>query len=146
VVKIKTLALVNGDLAIGTNGAYLLYSGVNRIKQDLTLALTEEYGTDRFHPTYGSIVQSYLGQVLSAELMQLVRAEVNRVLQNYLIIQQNEVLRDTVVDVANRYDTSDVVQSVDNVAARAVLDTIYLSATLTTLSRETVTISRQVTA
>jgi phage baseplate assembly protein W len=146
VVKIKTLALVNGDLAIGTNGAYLLYSGVNRIKQDLTLALTEEYGTDRFHPTYGSIVQNYLGQVLSAELMQLVRAEVNRVLQNYLIIQQNEVLRDTVVDVANRYDTSDVVQSVDNVAARAVLDTIYLSATLTTLSRETLTISRQVTA
>jgi phage baseplate assembly protein W len=146
VVKIKTLALVNGDLAIGTNGAYLLYSGVSRIKQDLTLALTEEYGTDRFHPTYGSIVQSYLGQVLSAELMQLVRAEVNRVLQNYLIIQQNEVLRDSLVDVANRYDTSDVVQSVDNVAARAVLDTIYLSATLTTLSRETVTISRQVTA
>lgn len=142
----KTLALVNGDLAIGTNGAYLLYSGVARIKQDLTLALTEEYGTDRFHPTYGSIVQSYLGQVLSAELMQLVRAEVNRVLQNYLVIQQNEVLRDTLVDVANRFDTSDVVQSVDNVAARAVLDTIYLSATLTTLSRETVTISRQVTA
>jgi hypothetical protein len=52
--------------------------------------------------------------VLSAELMQLVRAEVNRVLQNYLIIQQNEVLRDSLVDVANRYDTSDVVQSVDN--------------------------------
>lgn len=145
-VKIKTLALVNGDLAIGTNGAYLLYSGVSRIKQDLTLALTEEYGTDRFHPTYGSIVQSYLGQVLSAELMQLVRAEVNRVLQNYLVIQQNEVLRDSVIDVTNRFDTSDVVQSVDNVAARAVLDTIYLSATLTTLSRETVTISRQVTA
>ena len=142
----KTLALVNGDLAIGTNGGYLTYSGAQRIKQDLTLGLTEEYGTDRFHPTYGSIVQSYLGQVLSAELMQLVRAEVNRVLQNYLIIQQNEVLRDSLVDVANRYDTSDVVQSVDNVAARAVLDTIYLSATLTTLSRETVTISRQVTA
>lgn len=142
----KTLALVNGDLAIGTNGAYLLYSGVSRIKQDLTLALTEEYGTDRFHPTYGSIVQSYLGQVLSAELMQLVRAEVNRVLQNYLIIQQNEVLRDSLVDVANRYDTSDVVQAVDAVQARAVLDTIYLSATLTTLSRETVTISRQVSA
>ena len=145
-VKIKTIALVNGDLAIGTNGAYLLYSGVARIKQDLTLALTEEYGTDRFHPTYGSIVRSYLGQVLSPELMQLVRAEVNRVLQNYLIIQQNEVLRDSLVDVANRFDTSDVVQSVDNVTARAVLDTIYLSATLTTLSRETVTISKQVSA
>jgi hypothetical protein len=90
-------------------------------------------------------VQAYLGQVLSADIMQLVRAEVNRVLQNYLVIQQNEVIRDTVVDVQGRYDTSDVVQSVDNVAARSVLDTIYITATLTTLSRESVTISRQVT-
>jgi phage baseplate assembly protein W len=141
----KTIALINGDLAIGTNGGYLTYSGAQRIKQDLTLGLTEEYGTDRFHPTYGSVVQAYLGQVLSPDIMQLVRAEVNRVLQNYLVIQQNEVIRDTVVDVQGRYDTSDVVQSVDNVAARSVLDTIYLTATLTTLSRETVTISRQVT-
>lgn len=90
-------------------------------------------------------MQAYLGQVLSADIMQLVRAEVNRVLQNYLVIQQNEVIRDTVVDVQGRYDTSDVVQSVDNVAARSVLDTIYITATLTTLSRESVTISRQVT-
>lgn len=137
--------MINGDLAIGTNGAYLLYSGVDRIRQDLSLALTEEYGADRFHPTYGSVVQGYLGQVLSPEILQLVRAEVNRVLQNYLVIQQNEVLRDSVVDVQGRFDTSDVVQSVDNVSARAVLDTIYLSATLTTLSRQSVTISRQVT-
>jgi phage baseplate assembly protein W len=144
--EIKSLALVNGDLAIGTNGGYMLYNGVKRIQQDLTLALTEEYGTDRFHPTYGSIVQSYLGQVLTPDLMMLVRAEVNRVLQNYLLIQQNEVLRDTLVDVTNRYDTSDVVRSVDSVQTRAVLDTIYLAATLTTLSRETVTVTRQVAA
>lgn len=141
----KGMALINGDLAIGTDGGYLLYSGIARIKQDLTLALTEEYGTDRFHPTYGSIVQAYLGQVITPEVLQLVRAEVNRVLQNYLIIQQNEVIRDTVIDVTGRFDTSDVVQSVDNVTTRSVLDTIYLAATLTTLSRESVTISRQVT-
>jgi phage baseplate assembly protein W len=140
----KTIALINGDLAIGSDGGYLLYSGVARIRQDLTLALTEEYGTDRFHPTYGSIVTSYLGRVISADIQQLVRAEVNRVLQNYLIIQQNAVIRDTVVDVQGRYDTSDVVQSVDSITARALLDTIYIQATLTTLSRETISITRQV--
>jgi phage baseplate assembly protein W len=121
-----------------------LYSGVARIRQDLTLALTEEYGTDRFHPTYGSIVQAYLGRVITADIQQLVRAEVNRVLQNYLVIQQTEVIRDTVVDVQGRYNTSDVVQSVDSVTARTLLDTIYIAATLTTLSRETVSITRQV--
>jgi phage baseplate assembly protein W len=140
----KTLALVGGDLAIGSDGGYLLYDGVARIKQDLTLALTEEYGTDRFHPTYGSIIQSYLGHPNTEEIRQLVRAEVNRVLQNYLIIQQHDVLRDTVIDVAGRYSTSDVVQSVSAIEVRALLDTIYVYATLTTLARDTVTISRQV--
>lgn len=140
----KTLALINGDLAIGTDGGYLLHSGVARIRQDLTLALTEEYGTDRFHPTYGSILHAYLGQVISENIQQLVRAEVNRVLQNYLIIQQNEVIRDTVVDVQGRYNTSDVVQSISSIQAKTLLDAIYIIATLTTLSRETVTISRQV--
>lgn len=138
------LALVHGDLAIGSDGGYLLYSGADRIRQDLTLWLTEVYGADRFHPTFGSVVASYLGQVITDGLQQLVRAEVNRVVQNYIILQQQEVLRDTVVDVQGRFDTSDVVRSIDSLQVRVLSDTIYLAATLTTLARETVTISRQV--
>lgn len=142
----RQIALVNGDIAIGTDGGMLMYSGAARIKQDLTLALSEEYGTDRFHPTWGSVLPQYLGQLLTAEMQQLVRAEVNRVLQNYIIIQQNDVIRDTTVDVQGRYDTSDVVQSVGAITVTQVLDAIYLSATLTTLARQVVTISQQVSA
>lgn len=141
----QQIALISGDIAIGTDGGMLMYSGAARIKQDLTLALSEEYGTDRFHPTWGSVLPQYLGQLLTAEMQQLVRAEVNRVLQNYIIIQQNDVVRDTTVDVRGRYDTSDVVQSVGGISVVQVLDAIYLSATLTTLARQTVTISQQVT-
>ena len=141
----KTFALVHGDLVIDTSGSYQFYSGAPRIKQDLTLALTEEYGFDRFHPKYGSIIRSYLGQIISPEMQSLVQAEVNRVLQNYIILQQNSVLRDTVVDVEGVFDTSDVVRSVDDITVRTLLDTIYLSATLTTLARESITITRQVT-
>jgi phage baseplate assembly protein W len=140
----QSLALVQGDLAINGTGQYLTYTGAARIKQDLTLALTEEYGFDRFHPAYGSTIRSYLGQVISPEMQMLVQAEVNRVLQNYIILQQVSVLRDTVVDVQGVYDTSDVVRSVDNITVRTLLDTIYLSATLTTLARESVTVSNQV--
>lgn len=140
----KSLALVNGDLALGTDGGYLMHSGAARIRQDLSLALTEEYGADRFHPQWGSIVRSYLGRVLTEDMQQLVRAEVNRVLQNYIILQRNEVLRDTTVDIAGRYTTSDVVRSVESIQARAVLDAVYLYVTLTTLSRETITLARQV--
>lgn len=141
----QTLGLVHGDLVIGSDGGYLLYTGADRIRQDLTLALTEEYGTDRFHTGYGSIVQDYLGSVITPELQQLVRAEVNRVLQNYLILQQNEVLRGSLYDVAGTYDTSDVVRSVDAITVSAIMDSIYIAVTLSTLARQTITISRQVT-
>jgi phage baseplate assembly protein W len=140
----KTLALSHGDLVISGDGGYQLVSGAPRIRQDLTLALSEEYGTDRFHPGYGSIVTNYLGRVITPDLQQLVRAEVNRVLQNYLITQQNEVLRGTYVDIKGRYDTRDVVRSVDDITVRTFLDAIYVTATLTTLARETITIARAV--
>jgi phage baseplate assembly protein W len=140
----QSLALVQGDLAIDGTGDYLTFSGVDRIRQDLTLALTEEFGSNRFHPTWGSIIKQYLGQQLTPEVEQAVKAEVNRVVQNYIVLQQQEVLRDSQVDVAGRFDTSDVVRNVSDIMSRVLLDTIYVSATVTTLARETVTISRQV--
>jgi phage baseplate assembly protein W len=140
----QTLALVHGDLVIDGTGNYALYSGVNRIRQDLTLALTEEYGSDHFHPLWGSIVTSYLGNPITANLQQLVKAEVNRVVQNYLTLQQSSVLRNTTYDIQGVYDTSDVVQSVDNISVSTAFDSIYVSASLTTVDRQTVTINRQV--
>lgn len=140
----QTLAIVNGDLVIGGAGGYTTLSGVERIRQDLTLALWEEYGTDRFHPRYGSIIKQYLGSPITPELQQLVKAEVNRVIQNYIAIQQAEVIRGTQYDVTGRYDTSDVVRSLDEIDVRTTLDAIYVMAALTTLARERVTISRQV--
>lgn len=140
----KSLALIQGDLAIDGTGDYLTFSGVDRIRQDMTLALTEEYGSDRFHPAWGSILKEYIGQPITPELEQAVKAEVNRVVQNYIVLQQQEVLRDSQFDVQGRFDTSDVVRGISNIQVRMLLDAIYVSATLTTLARDTVTISRQV--
>jgi phage baseplate assembly protein W len=140
----QSLALVQGDLAIDGTGDYLTFSGVDRIRQDMTLALTEEFGSDRFHPSWGSILKSYLGQPITSELEQAVRAEVNRVVQNYIVLQQQQVLQDSQFDVVGRFDTSDVVRNVSAIKTRVLFDTIYVSAALTTLTRETVTISRQV--
>lgn len=144
-MHIKTLALVDGDLMLA-QGGYLLYTGAQRIKQDLSLALQEEYGSDRFHPRYGSIVMRYIGQVISPDLQSLVKAEVNRVVQNYIAIQNAEILRDSQVDVANRYSTSDVVRRIVSIVASANIDTINVSLVLETLARETVAIKKQVAA
>lgn len=127
-----------------TDGGYQLYSGVDRIRQDLQLALREEYGSDRFHPKWGSIILRYIGQIQSQHLEMLVRAEINRVLQNYIAVQQAEVLRDSQVDVKNRFTTSDVVRRVTAMVTDMQLDRINVALSLETLSRETVRIKRQV--
>lgn len=139
----KTLALRDGDLFL-TTGGYQLYSGVDRIRQDLTLALREEFGSDRFHPKWGSIILRYIGQIQSPHLEALVRAEINRVLQNYIAVQQAEVLRDSQVDVKNRFTTSDVVRRVTALVTDMQLDRINVALSLETLSREVVKIKRQV--
>lgn len=139
----KTLALKNGDLTLA-QGGYQLFTGVDRIRQDLTLALLEEYGTDRFHPKWGSIIMRYIGNVISPELQLLVRAEVNRVVQNYIAIGQAEIIRDSAVDVKNRFTTSDVVRRLVDIKTSTYQDRIDVLLALETLARETVSIKKQV--
>jgi phage baseplate assembly protein W len=139
----KTLALFNGDL-MPAQGGYFLFTGVDRIRQDLTLSLMEEYGTDRFHPRWGSVIRQYIGNVITPQLEQLVKAEVNRVVQNYIMIQQAEVLRDSQVDVKGRFTTADVVRSLLGIKTTVNTDRIDVQLALETLARTTVTVKRQV--
>lgn len=149
-MAILQLALVHGDLMIGTDGGYLMVTGAQRIQQDLTLALSDIYGTDRFHPSWGSILPEYLGNINNATMLTLVKAEVNRVLQNYLTITQSGVIQQSMMNVANNnnpgasYTTSDVVRSVDSINVSATLDTIYVSVSLTTLAGQSITIGQKV--
>lgn len=135
---------------IGTDGSYLMVTGAQRIQQDLTLALSDIYGTDRFHPSWGSILPEYLGNINNATMLTLVKAEVNRVLQNYLTITQSGVIQQSMMNVANNnnpgasYTTSDVVRSVDSINVSATLDTIYVSVSLTTLAGQSITIGQKV--
>lgn len=147
---IEQLALIHGDLMIGTDGSYLMVTGAQRIQQDLTLALSDLYGTDRFHPSWGSILPQYLGNINSASMQTLVKAEVNRVLQNYLTITQSGIIQQSMMNVTNNndptqsYSTADVVRSVDSITVSATLDTIYVSVQLTTLAGQTITVGQKI--
>jgi hypothetical protein len=140
----KTLALFNGDI-MPAQGGYFMFTGVDRIRQDLTLALREEYGSDRFHPKWGSVVRQFIGNVITPQLQALVQAEVNRVVQNYILIQQSEVLRDSQVDVKGRFSTADVIRAVRSISTTANTDRVDVRLALETMSRASVTIKRQVT-
>lgn len=139
----KTLALAGGDLVVGPMG-HQTVSGTRRIRQDLALHLGETYGADRYHPEMGSVLVDYIGEIIDEETEMLVRAEVGRVVQQYIAIQDREVRRDHLAARASRFDASDVVTGIREVTATVDYDTIRVSVALVTQSGETVQVNRTI--
>jgi phage baseplate assembly protein W len=139
----KTLALRGGDLVVGPAGHQTI-TGTPKIRQDLALALGEPYGNDRFHPTWGSVLPNYVGTPLTPDLEMMVRAEVARVIAQYIAIQQDEVVADSLGGVRSRYTTDDVISQVTAITATVNADTIRVAVSLTTRSQQQVTLTRTV--
>lgn len=140
----KSLALASGDLVVGVGG-YQTLTGAPRIRQDLALAMGEAYGHDTMHPEYGSVLASYIGQPLTAELELLVRSEVIRVLQQYVASQQTDIAADALSGSRSRYSYQDLVDQVVSVDTQVSFDTLKVLVALRTRAGESVNVARTVT-
>lgn len=138
----QTLALVDGDLVVAS-GSYLTVSGVPKVRQDLYYALHEPYGEDPYHPRWGSILDRFVGQPLTAASKQSVLNEVSRVVKNYMAVQADKVNSSAANSTRSVLDTSDVVTAIEQVAAQSVGDTILVGVTLRTMNGSNVTVTRQ---
>ena len=136
--------LTNGDLVVGSSGYGTVTGGV-KIRQELALMVGEEHGADRFHPDLGSTLIQFIGQPITEETRRLVQAELGRVVQQYILIQQREVLQDHLAQRASRFDASDVVVGLTGVTAVVGFSSIAVRASLMTRSGEQISISRTVT-
>lgn len=131
-----SLKVVNGDLSI-TAGTFDTVSGQDKLKQDLTLWLTERYRDDRFHPTYGSILDGYIGGVINAsDTVVRVQSEVLRVLSNY---QQIQLAR--FKESPNKFQPSELLQQVNGVDVSLSYDKVVVLVRMTTAAKTTTTIS-----
>lgn len=139
------LAVVDGDLVL-SGGSFLTLTGVARVRQDLTFALTDEYGADPLHPYWGSILDRFIGQTYSPTIRQQVVAEVQRVLTNYIAVQADQVNTSVTNGVRSSLDTSDVVQKITSIDVQVDRDKIYVKVELETMARQALTVSRTVTA
>lgn len=77
-----SLMIQNGDLAVIGNQCQIVY-GQSKLEQDLTLWLTQRVGFSRFHPTFGSALQSYIGSLIGPATQANAYNEILRVLTNY---------------------------------------------------------------
>lgn len=131
-----SLKVVNGDLSI-TAGRFDLVGGVDKLKQDLTLWLTERYRDDRFHPTYGSILDGYIGGVINPDdTIVRIQSETLRVLSNYQQIQLARFREDP-----GRFQPSELLQSVNGVDVSISYDKVIVLVRITTAARTTTSIT-----
>lgn len=131
-----SLKVVDGDLSV-TAGKFDLVQGTDKLKQDLTAWLTERYRDDRFHPTYGSILDGYIGGVISAnDTVVKVQSETLRVLSNY---QQVQMARFR--ERPNKFQPSELLQSVNGVDVSLSYDKVIVLVRITTAAKTTASIS-----
>jgi phage baseplate assembly protein W len=141
----KTLAIVDGDLVIGPTG-YLAIEGQAKVKQELGAAVREPYGSDRFHPRWGSLLPNHIGSAIGPETEALVRAEVERIVQNY-VVTQHEVMRvDSTRNRPPRFATGEAIESILGIRVSQQWDRLHVMVTLAPMSGEQIVLVSSVEA
>lgn len=131
----KTFALVGGDLVLG-EGGYALVTGQEKVKQDLGVAMREPYGCDRFHPRWGSVLISYVGEPVEQQTAFLIQQEIGRIIRNYIMVQGGVVEEDVAARRRSRVATSEVITGVNGIDVRQNQDKYHVRVRLSLFSGE----------
>jgi phage baseplate assembly protein W len=121
-----SLAIENGDLAARGDGLAIVV-GVDKLVQDLTVWLTEKFGSDIMHPEMGSMLDSWIGSVISSSTKADVQSEVLRVLQNYQNVQVRGIKT-----TPQRYSLSEILYSIDDIQVLVGYDTVSVVISVST--------------
>lgn len=141
----KTLALRGGDLVVGPGGLVTV-TGHERVRQDLGVAAREPLGSDRFHPRWGTTLPDMIGLANQPDTEALVRAEILRLVQNYVALQGERMSRDSSYRRQPRYDASEIIDRIDTIDVRQEMDRLHVRVVLHTLSGAEVTLIETVGA
>ncbi|MEU6362270.1 hypothetical protein [Streptomyces albidoflavus] len=90
------------------------------------------------------MLESYIGEPLTAELEMLVRSEVVRVVQQYVAGQQASIAADALSGSRSRYSHQDVVKSIQSIDTEIRYDVLKVTVALRTESGAMVKILRTV--
>lgn len=119
-----SLALSGGDL-VAQGSQLAIVSGSDFLKQSMDLWIRERYGIDRFHPTFGSTLENYIGQVVDSDTRVEIIDELTRVLHNYQAVQLQAFK-----DSPQNFSASELMMSVLAINATVSYDTVSASVTV----------------
>ena len=116
-----SLAVSNGDLVV--KGSQLgIVSGTQKLSQDLQIWLYSRFGSDMMHPTFGSVLESWIGGVIQKSTQANVYNEVLRVLNNYQSMQYQLFQASPQL-----FSVAELLYSIDNVDVSITYDTVYVT-------------------
>lgn len=143
---IRDLQLTGGDLVASGRG-FATVTGVSYIRQRVATALSEPYGSDPYHPEWGSALSGYLGGPQLAGTQGMITSEVSRVLAALIAAQQLMITSSAMAGTRSALAASDVIATVDSVDASAGArpDAIAVAVALTTQGGQQFQVSRTVT-
>lgn len=129
-----SLAIADGDLVQRGSRLDVVY-GVDKLKQDVYCWLMERLGGDRFHVSYGSILEKFIGGIARESTRVEVQSEIFRVLQNYQYTQLRRFKENP-----EKMSASELLISIEDILATLNYDTIRASLKLRNGSNEYTTI------
>jgi phage baseplate assembly protein W len=140
-----TWLVANGDLVLA-GGTFATLSGPAKIQQDLGIASLTPYGSDRFHPKWGSVLGQYIGSPVGPMTQALLQSEINRLISNYQKVQLNRMNTVITQGYATVYGLNDLVGSVQSITVTQNYDSFSINATVVTMAGTTVSINSSVAA
>lgn len=129
----QTFRLKGGDLVLGSDG-FEMVTGQEKLRQDLSTALREPIGVDRFHPRWGSMLDRYVGMSMQRDLSNVVKAEVVRILQNHVVVQNEAISDDVSAGRRSRFSTGEVIAAIESITVSEQFDRLGVQVTLRTMS------------
>ena len=137
------LAIEDGDLQI-SGGSYDVRTGAAKTEQDVTLALGEPLGNDRFHPGFGSQLYNFIGLPLTQAALFQVEQEVARVVNNYAAVQYDQIQTDALSGSPSRFTTSEIIGQVTQIQVDGSLDTILITISIQTVDEQDLILSTSI--
>ena len=137
----KTLQVTNGDLALDTGGRLQFVIGSNKLVQDISLWLQEDFGIGFTTPNFGSILQGLIGSGITSSSVSTVQAEVSRVISLYRAQQIQTLQAIQQSSQLSNYNKSEIIQSVSDITVAQGTGFISVLVSLTTLTGSSVALN-----
>ena len=137
------LKIHNGDIVVD-QGLYATVTGINKVHQDLRVAMSEHFGSDRFHPKWGSMLPEYIGRSQDDATTIMIRTEIERVVNNYIMLQRVAINRAISANKRPRFGAGEVVVKLDDLEVKQYYDSYNVRFTVTTMSNDSITLTGSV--